>query len=88
MSKENRYPFSRRATGRSKQEETVVTPSKAEERKIPEVYVVVQEIGQKLFQKMVNEWIDKGYACIGGCDCKSISANPKAWIFTQALIKK
>lgn len=50
-------------------------------------YIVVQEIGKELFQKMVNEWLGKGYVCIGGCDCKSISANPNAWIFTQALIK-
>jgi len=65
---------------------TIQERPKVEVHKIPEVYVVVQEIGQELIQKMVNEWIDKGYVCIGGCDCKSISANPKAWIFTHALI--
>ena len=55
---------------------------RAVEHKIPEVYEVVQEIGQELFQKMVNEWIDKGYDCIGGIAINSISANPKGWVFT------
>jgi len=57
-------------------------------KKIVSIYKVVQEIGKVQFEKMVNEWIDKGYVCVGGCDCKSISANPAGWVFTQALIKQ
>jgi len=63
-----------------------VSKKKTVDKKL--AYIVVQEIGKELFEKMVNEWITKGYECIGGCDCKSVSANPQGWIFTQALIKE
>lgn len=65
-----------------------VFAQKEQPKEIVSIYKVVQEIGKESFEKMVNEWITEGYECIGGCDCKSISANPHGWIFTQALIKK